>query len=96
MKIELTAVDVFIRSQSVPQQELGTDKLKLSEVFCRGTLLDPNSISNCLLTDVFQCRFQSKSGEAVIHLSEVSELLSHLEKNGLHWVQVQNVYDVEE
>ncbi len=94
----LVGVDVFLYWEGKSPQELATtvlpltgDNLELKRISNRGQSVWPSGYEGTMLVDHWRCRFLGKNG--AIQPSEILALLDRLEKAGLPFIKVENLYE---
>ena len=94
---ELVGVDVYLDWRGQDAEEIGgkvesssTDVMKFSAMSSRGVKVYPGKCETELVSDLWRCRFRATGGS--VKNADVNVLLSQLEKAGLEWVKVENLY----
>lgn len=93
----LEGVDVFLfeNRRSVEKtadilENLPGKTLELSVITNRGANAYPKGAAEIFTTDHWRCRFLPKEG--AVTLKDIHELLEQIDKAGLDWIQVENLY----
>lgn len=94
----LEGVDIFIKSNLLPQQlgtkldELSKPNYKLMMISNRGQVVYPKGFSGTFCTDHWRCRFYSADDNTGFTHSDIRNLLQLIEKSGLEWIKLENLY----
>ncbi len=98
IKKNLVGVDVFLCQKNVDIEDLAKKLILSSEnifdlklITNRGVKVWPEGSERTLCTDHWRCRFKFSSNKKT-H-AEIRALLSNIEKNGLEWIKLENLYN---
>jgi len=99
-KKDLSGVDVFLHWEGDSAEQLAdklmasaSGKFQLLSIFNRGVKVYPNAGSNIFRTDHYRCRFMAADTALTVTNNDVIELLKLIDKQGLDFIQVQNLYN---
>ncbi|KAA0228627.1 MAG: Isocitrate dehydrogenase [NADP] [Fimbriimonadales bacterium] len=86
---KLVGVDLYLRSDSVPELPRESGKFTLTFISNRGTKIWPPPAPAIALSDWLQCRFES-TGD--ITDADAEQLLQEISQLGFHWTKAQKLY----
>jgi hypothetical protein len=86
---QLCGVDVYLRSESIPDVPREHGRFKLIFISNRGTKVWPAANAGIQSDDWPRCRYES---EASVTDAEVEELIRVLSEGGFHWTKCQKLY----
>lgn len=96
---QLIGVDVFFQSNDRNAEAFGKrleqfngDGLKLTSVSNRGVKVYPEGFKETFCTDHWRAGFMSETGNSVVTHGQIVGLLGRIEKAGLDFIKIENLY----
>lgn len=97
--VKVVGFDVFVVHQGgLPALPHEIDNLKLTLMSNRGTKVWPGPTPNIHMTDVYRCRYISKSSTEknmmMVSAASVLSSLATIESSGFEWVHVEKLLEI--
>ena len=87
--VRLVGVDVFLKSETIPEVPREQGNLKLTFIANRGTRIWPGKVPDMHLLELMRCRYESEQG---VTDEEIDNLLHALTSGGFHWASSQKLF----
>ncbi len=87
--VKVVGVDVFVRSNGMPQAPKTVGNLSLQMMSNRGTKVFPGPTPDGMLVDAFCCRYRTEQGD--VSNEEISALINAISEAGLPWVHIEKL-----